>query len=130
MQEPNLERSFLCGSIGSRWIREVLVQKESGCEKGTEDGNESNLHSRQKGASVQVLLSCQVTLREVQTVVIVTICEIVDVVSDHAVLAIVDGSRGGSLACASEVSLQSRSSRVTQRQNVSVVGPSIAEALL
>ena len=90
----------------------MLVQKEFGCEEGTKNGTESYLDSRQKGSSVQVLFRCQMALRQVQTVVIVTICEIVDVVSDHAVLAVIDGSGCGSLACASEVSLQSRSASV------------------
>lgn len=69
----------------------MLVQEDLGQEEGTENCTESNLDCREEfGARVQVLLGSDIVLGEIQTVIVIAIGEVVDVVSDHTVLAIVN----------------------------------------
>ena len=61
---------------------------------------------------------------------VITICEVIDVVSSQRVNTVVYGSLVGSLACPGEVCLQSWGPCVQLRKNISVVSPPLSEHLL
>ena len=69
-------------------------------------------------------------MREVQTIVIVAISEVVNVIANHGVLAIVHSAHSGPFTSASEVSLESRSPGVAAGKHISVIGPGVPEPLL
>ena len=69
-------------------------------------------------------------MRQIETVDIVAILEVVDEVSGHGVLPIVKGTHVAALTCSSEVCLKSWRSCVEHRHGVSIVRPHISEGLL
>lgn len=76
------------------------------------------------------MLCRDVPLRKVEAIVVVAVSEVVDVVSDHRVFAVVEGTFSGPLTSTSEVSLQGRGTSVEQRKNISIVRPGVPESLL
>lgn len=59
-----------------------------------------------------------------------TIAEVVDVISDDGVLAVIESTQVSALTCSRKVSLQSRSASVQDTESVSVISPCISEGLL
>ena len=86
-QHPRLE---LGGTVGLLGVREVRIEEEAREEDCRAEGKEGHLEGREGAARVQLLLRSDVALGELEAVRVVTICEVVDVVADHGVLAIVN----------------------------------------
>lgn len=93
----------------NQWLIRVweqfFDQEETSDKECANETDEGNLDGRHKAAIIKLLDCSDLTLRQIETIIIVSVSEVVNVVSDHGVLTVIDGSHSWSLASAREVRL-------------------------
>jgi len=73
---------------------------------------------------------CQLSECHIKAIVVISVAEIVDVVSLNSILAIINSSLPRSFSSSSEISFQCRCPCVQNTNAISVISPSLTECLL
>ena len=84
-------------------------------DESADEADHRKFERGDKTTTVQLLLGCDCTLGQVEAIVIVAISEVVNVVANHGVLAIVHSAHSGPFTSTGEVSLESWGSGVAAR---------------
>ena len=122
------------------WVKVSLHEKFQNAERNAElkrvincknyYRDKGNLEWRKEALPFDFRSRCQLSECHVKAIVVISVAEVVDVVSLNSILAIVNSSLPCSLSSSSEISFQRRCPCVQNTNAVSVVSPGLTECLL